>query len=259
MTKPLLRYELSDEIATLTLNRPDKRNALNGALVAAIKEGLGRAEADASVRVIALRGAGKDFCAGADLAEMERIAGMSEAENLEDARSLGALFTGMRRSSRPIVAVVQGRALAGGCGLATACDLVLAREDAVFGYPEVHLGFVPAMVMAILVRKVGEGRAFDLAARGHRMGAQEARELGLVNHVFAAERFEEEVGAFLGDLATRPPSALALTKGLLYELGDLSFEDGIERGAEVNVEARATEACRDGLRRFLARGLHREG
>src|SRR5690606_27940717 len=146
-------------IAHLTLNRPDKRNALNGELVEALKEALARSEADPEVRVVALAGAGKDFCSGADLAELERIATLSPEENLADARSLGDLFVRMRRHPRPVVALVRGRALAGGCGLATACDVVLAAETAELGYPEVHLGFVPAMVMAILRRKVGETRA----------------------------------------------------------------------------------------------------
>jgi methylglutaconyl-CoA hydratase len=160
----------------------------------------------------------------------------------------------MRALPKPLVAVVRGRALAGGCGLATACDLVLAHQDAELGYPEVHLGFVAAMVMAILRRRVTEGRAFDLVARGRRVSAAEARELGLVNHVFADASFEADVAAFVRDLADRPPSAVALTKRLLYELDDLSFAEGIERGAQVNVEARATQACREGVRRFLDRG-----
>ncbi len=254
VNEPVLLVEVAGGVATLTLNRPHKRNALDAALVQALKDGLERVGADDGVRVVALRGAGPDFCAGADLAELERISTMSDEENLRDARSLGELLLRMRASPKPIVAVVRGRALAGGCGLATACDLVLAHETAELGYPEVHLGFVPAMVMAILRRKVTEGRAFDLVARGRRISAAEAREIGLVNHVFADDAFEEDVEAFLRDLAGRPASAVALTKRLLYELGDLGFAAGIERGAHVNVEARATEACREGVRRFLDRG-----
>ncbi len=253
MADTLLRYEVGGGVATLTLDRPEKRNALNGALVTALKEGLERAAADSAVRVVALRGAGPDFCSGADLTELERVAEMGEEESRADARSLGDLFVRMRRHPRPLVAVVQGRALAGGCGLATACDIVLASADAELGYPEVHLGFVPAMVMAILRRKVGEGRAFELVARGHRITAPEAERIGLVNRVFAAESFEEEVGGYLADLAARPASALTLVKGLLYELDDLGFEDGIARAADVNVEARRSEACRQGVRRFLER------
>jgi len=248
----LLRSE-ADGILTLTLNRPHKRNALNGALVDALRDAFERPAAEPSVRVVALRGSGTDFCAGADLAELERFAELSAEENLADARGLGALFTRMRTLPKPVVAVVRGRALAGGCGLATACDMVLAGAEAELGYPEVHLGFVPAMVMAILRRKVPEGRAFDLVARGHRVPAHEARAMGLVTHVFPEATFEEDVSRILAELASRPPSALALIKALLYELGDLDFAAGVERGAHVNVEARMTEACREGVRRFLDR------
>lgn len=251
--RELLLTEDRDGVRTLTLNRPDKRNALNGALVAALKAGLAEAEADDAVRVVALRGAGKDFCSGADLAELEKISTMSREENLEDAQSLGALFTRMRDCPKPIVAVVHGRALAGGCGLATACDLVLAREGSAFGYPEVYLGFVPALVMTILRRRMGEGRAFELVAQGDRFDAERGEELGLVNRVFPAEAFEDEVADYLGALAKKPASALALTKQLLYELDGLDFHGGIARGAEVNVEARMTEECQAGVRRFLER------
>jgi methylglutaconyl-CoA hydratase len=253
VSEPVLRYGVEDGVATLTLNRPDKRNALNGDLVAALKESLDRADADVSVRVVAIAGAGKDFCSGADLAELERIATLSSEENLEDARSLGALFTKIRALRCPVAAVVRGRALAGGCGLASACDVVLADEGAEFGYPEVHLGFVPAMVMAILRRKVVEGKAFDLVVNGARVGAAEAERLGLVTQVFASETFEAEARAYLDGLAKRPPGAVALTKRLLYDLDGLSFDDGIERGAQVNVEARMSDECRSGVRRFLDR------
>lgn len=253
MTDSVLRYDVEDGVATLTLNRPDKRNALNSSLVAALKEGLDRAEADDSVRVVALTGAGKDFCSGADLAELERIATMSADENLEDARSLGALFTKMRDHPCPVVALVRGRALAGGCGLATACDVVLADEGAEFGYPEVHLGFVPAMVMAMLRRKVSEGSAFDLVVNGARVSAAEAARLGLAQHVFHGATFETEARNYLEGLAKRPPGAVALTKRLLYDLDGLDLSDGVELGARVNVEARMSEECRSGVRRFLER------
>lgn len=253
MSSKVLRYEVHAGVATLTLNRPEKRNALSGELVSALHEALTRAGADEEVRVVAITGAGEDFCSGADLADLERISGMSAEENLADARSLGAVFVSMRRLPKPVVAVVRGRALAGGCGLATACDLVLAHEGAGFGYPEVYLGFVPAMVMAVLRRKVTEGLAFELVTRGHRIDAEEARRVGLVNAVFPGTSFESDVDEYLAELAAKPASALALTKELLYGLDDLDFEAGIERGAQVNVQARQTEACRDGLRRFLDR------
>jgi methylglutaconyl-CoA hydratase len=252
-----LRVERSDGVATLTLDRPEKRNALDAALIEALAEAVRDTAVDPAVRVVVLRGAGPDFCSGADLAELGRMADLSEKENLTDARRMGDLFVGLRQHPRPVVAVVQGRALAGGCGLATACDLVLAHEGAWFGYPEVHLGFVPAMVMALLRRKVSEGRAFELVARGHRIAAHEAERLGLVNRVLPAEGFDEAVDAYVADLAARPPSAVQLIKALLYELDGLDVADGVARGAEVNVEARMSEACREGVRRFLERGRER--
>ena len=247
----VLVYRAEGGVATLLMNRPDKRNALNAELVTAIRDGLARAEADGAVRVVLLRGAGTDFCSGADLAELERIADMGAEASLADASVLGELFVSMRRHSKPIVAAVQGRALAGGCGLATACDLVLATEDAQLGYPEVHLGFVPAMVMTILRRKVGESQAFELVTRGDRIGAERAHALGLVNRIFPSDRFDSEVDAYSAGLAARPASAVALSKRLLYGLDGVSFEEGVARGAEVNTLARFTEACREGVRRFL--------
>jgi methylglutaconyl-CoA hydratase len=252
----LVRVQVAEHVATLTLDRPEKRNALSAALVTALGEALARTAADPAVRVVALRGEGPDFCAGADLEELERTSRLSEAENLADARRMGALFAALRSHPRPVVAVVTGRALAGGAGLATACDLLLAHEDAELGWPEVHLGFVPALVMTILRRKVPEAVAFELVTRGGRIGAREAERIGLAR-VVPAGRFEEDVLRYLAELASRPPSAVALTKALLYELGELGFEEGLERAAAVNVEARMSEACREGVRRFLERARGR--
>lgn len=254
----VLEYSVSRGVAALLLNRPEKKNALNGDLVAGLRDGLERAAADADVRVVLLRGAGSDFCSGADLAELERVADLGPEASLEDASVLGDLFVALRRHPKPVVAAVHGRALAGGAGLATACDLVLASADAQLGYPEVHLGFVPAMVMTILVRKVGEARAFELATLGERLSAEHAREIGLVNRVLPSEGFEEAALEFAVTLAERPSSAVALSKRLLYGLDGVPFEEGIARGAEVNTLARMTEACRDGVRRFLERSRSRK-
>src|SRR6185369_16888086 len=146
----------------LTLNRPEKRNALNDALIAALKDELRRADEEIELRAIVIRGAGKDFCSGADLSALKKISESSFDENLDDARSLAELFTIIRGVRVPVIAAVHGRALAGGCGLATACDLVVATKTARFGYPEVKIGFVPAMVAAILRRNLGEKKSFEL-------------------------------------------------------------------------------------------------
>lgn len=258
MSNQILLYETEGGVATLTLNRPDKRNALSAELVQALKTALDAARTDDDVHIVAIRGRGPDFCAGGDLTELERVSHLSREENLEDARSLGALLSMVRSFPKPVVAVVHGRALAGGCGLATACDIVLAHQASELGYPEVHLGFVPAMVMAILRRKVTEARAFELVARGHRITAAEAHAMGLINHVLPAATFDADARAYLRDLADRPPSALTLIKALLYEQEHLSVEEGIELGAHVNVQARMTEACRQGVKRFLDRHRSRD-
>lgn len=238
-------------VATITLDRASTRNALNSALVGELHAALARADGDDSVRVIAIRGAGRDFCAGADLREIAASQEQGSDAGLADARHLGGLFQRVRRASKPVVAVVHGRALGGGCGLATACDVVLASETATFGYPEVHLGFVPALVLAMLRRKVGEAAAFELVVRGHRIDALEAVSIGLATRVIPDAAFGPAVEDYLRDLACRPSGAVALTKRHFHGIEGDTFDDAIARGAEVNAAARLTDECRDGVRRFL--------
>ena len=249
---PLVLLEAGAGVATLTLDRPQKRNALSSAMVAALSRRLAEVGEDPEVRVVALRGAGGDFCAGADLAEIAASQQEGAEAGLADARRLGEVFIGIHRMEKPVVAVVRGRALGGGCGLAMACDIVLAHPDAIFGYPEVRLGFVPALVMAMLRRKVGKAAAFELVVRGHRAAASEAAALGLATRVIADEDFDVAVDAYLRDLATRPRTAVALTKRLFHGLDGAAFEDDVARGAEVNAIARLTRECRDGVRSFLS-------
>lgn len=245
-------YSVSRGVARITLNRPEKRNALNDALIAGIRTALKQASSDDQIRAIVISGAGKDFCSGADLSALQKIAGASVAENSEDARSLLELFLLIRQMQVPVIAAVTGRALAGGCGLATACDLVLASQSARFGYPEVKIGFVPAMVMAILRRNVSEKRAFELITRGEEIGAEQAREFGLVNQVFNDETFAEEVEGYAKRFETLSRQAIALTKTLLYQIDGLAFREALETGADVNVIARMTEDCQKGIARFLS-------
>ena len=247
----LVLYALDGAVARITLNRPEKRNALNDAVIAGIRHALQNAAADKNVRVVVISGAGKDFCSGADLSALQKIAGASVAENSEDARSLLELFLLIRRLDVPVVAAVTGRALAGGCGLATACDLVLASASARFGYPEVKIGFVPAMVMAILRRNVSEKRAFELITRGAEISAEQAREFGLVNQVFADESFEADVSAYVGEFEKMSASAMGLTKTLLYQMDGLAFPEALETGADVNVIARLTDDCQQKVAKFL--------
>ena len=249
---PIL-YAVEGAVALVTLNRPEKRNALNDALVAGLKDALRQADADDTVRVVLLTGAGEDFCSGADLSALQKIADGSILDNLEDARSLMELYALIRRVRVPVVAAVRGRALAGGCGLATACDLVLAARSARFGYPEVKIGFVPAMVMAILRRNVSEKRAFELVTRGAEISAAEAERAGLVNHVYEDEEFESRVEHYVADFERVSGTAVALTKRLLYQMDGLTFDAALQTGADLNAIARMTRDCRAGVERFLSK------
>jgi len=238
-------------VLTVTLNRPEKKNAIDTPMIAALLGAIERADLDAEVRVVALRGAGADFCAGMDLNELLASADKTVEQNRQAALRFGEIFMRIRKLPKPVVAVVHGRALAGGCGLATACDLLVATESAKFGYPEVQRGFVPAIVMTLLKRTVGEKVAFDLAATGRILSAPEAAELGLVSRVYEDSDFEEQVGEVLRALAASSASALAFTKQQFYQLDGLRLEDGIRLGADVNAVSRTTPDFRATLQAFL--------
>lgn len=244
---------VSDEnsIRFLTLNRPEKRNALNDELIAALKDALLEADSDSNLRAIVIRGAGKDFCSGADLSALQKIAKASYEENIEDARFLAELFVLIRKVRVPVIAAVHGRALAGGCGLATACDLVVAAKSARFGYPEVKIGFVPAMVAAILRRNLGEKKSFELLTQGFEFSADEALTLGLVNRVVQDDELETAVMDFASVYTNVSGSAVAMTKRLLYDIDADNFETAIEKGVETNAQARMTDDCQKGIARFL--------
>jgi len=238
-------------LRVLELNRPEKRNALNDELIAALKDALREADADESLRAIVIRGAGKDFCSGADLSALQKIASASYEENVEDARTLAELFELIRKVRLPVIAAVHGRALAGGCGLATACDLVLATNTARFGYPEVKIGFVPAMVAAILRRNLGEKKSFELLTQGFKYSAEDALRLGLVNQLFDEEGFDDAVTEYASRYAKTSASAVAMTKALIYYIDGDDFSSAIEKGVIVNANARVTEDCQQGIAKFL--------
>jgi methylglutaconyl-CoA hydratase len=247
----MLETHLDAGILTLTLSRPDKRNALSSALIEALLQGVERAEHDAAVRVLVVKGAGKDFCAGADLEELLASADREIDENEQSALRLGALFQAFRALPKPVVAVVQGRALAGGCGLATACDLVLAADSAQFGYPEIQRGFVPAMVMAMLVRQVGEKRALELTVTGRLLSAAEAMALGLVTEVIGTPDFALRTSDLVRQVSGVSLTAYALTKQLCYAQDGLPFDDAIKLGARINAMSRATPDFRAAIAAFL--------
>ena len=246
-----LLYRVEQGIARITLNRPEKRNALDDEIVGEIKDALEQCAPDEGVRVVLLAGAGKDFCSGADLSALSRSSEASMMDNIAGIRNMAGLFLAMRRHPRPIVAAVRGRALAGGCGLATACDIILAAESAQFGYPEVNIGFVPAMVMAILRRSVSEKSAFELITTGEIIPARAALGMGMINRVFADDRFDAEVEGYAAKLAAKSASAVSLAKNLLYHMDAMSFDAALEAGVQVNAIARMTEDFKRGVEAFL--------
>lgn len=249
-----VRISAAGGVGRITLARPEKKNALDETTAVQLREALLVHERDVAVRAVLLDAEGSDFCAGADLDALAGMLDADDAAHLRDAEVLGAVFTTVRAMLKPVVAAVRGRALAGGAGLATACDLVLAAESARFGYPEVRVGFVPAMVMTMLRRAAGEKRAFELVATGRLVDAREALAIGLVSRVVPDAELDAAAMELASQLAAAAPDALRLTKRLFHELDGLSFTDGIALGARTNVEARRTDDFRTGVTRFARRG-----
>jgi len=245
------RARVEGAVGRITLARPERYNALDETAANELYAAIKRFDSATDVRVIVLDADGDDFCAGTDLESLERLVGAGRDAHKADAHALGRVFVALRRAMKPSVAVVQGRALAGGAGLATACDLVLAHEGATFGYPDVRLGFVPAMVMAALRRAVGEKRAAELVLTGRSLGAAEAERVGLVSRVLGAATFRDDVSEIVNGIARTPEMALALTKRLLYHLDDLDFAAGIAAGVTTNVEARSTDEFRRGVQHVV--------
>ncbi|MFL6375788.1 MAG: enoyl-CoA hydratase/isomerase family protein [Pyrinomonadaceae bacterium] len=238
-------------VRILELNRPEKRNALNDELISALKIALREADADEAVRAVVIRGAGKDFCSGADLSSIQKIATASYEENVEDARQLAELFELIRKIRHPVIAAVHGRALAGGCGLAFGCDLVVSARSATFGFPEVKIGFVAAMVAAILRRNLSEKKSFELLTLGAEFSAVQGEQIGLVNAIFEDEPFDSAAIEYASRYAKLSGSAVAMTKGLLYDIDADDFATAIANGVETNARARMTEDCKSGIAKFL--------
>ena len=246
----MIDYRVVGSIARITLNRPEKRNAIDGSIIAQISDALRLANLNEAVQALILTGAGKDFCAGLDIAMLRETSESGVLKQMEAARSLADVFIALRSHPRPTVAVVHGRAFGGGCGLATACDVVLASESAQFGYPEVNIGFVPAIVMSLLRRSVGEKSAFELLTSGDPIGAREAHRIGMITHVYSDDELEAKAEEYANRLAKKSASAIALTKRLLHQIDGMPLDAAMEAGVEVNAIARLTEDARRGFEQF---------
>src|SRR5579862_3503372 len=228
-----LTLEFTGELATLTLNRPDKRNAINSKMISELQSTLDAIE-NSHARVAIITGAGKTFCAGMDLEKLAAIAQQTAAENMEDSRRMAKMFRRVWSYSKPLIAAVNGHALAGGCGIATLCDFTIAVPEAKFGYTEVKIGFLPAIVSVFLTRQIGDKRARDLLLTGRLVEAPEAKELGLVNEIVPAEKLMARVNELAEVIIAASPSSVTRAKRLLVSAAAPSLDADLERAVLEN-------------------------
>ncbi len=255
MERARTTYDVRKRCAVITLNRPEKRNALDDELVRELTNAFVLANKDQNIKVVRLEGAGAAFCAGADLEYLSRLMEFDLEENRADSTRLAFLFRTIYELRKPVIAVVNGPAIAGGCGLATVCDFVIAsRETAKFGYTEVHIGFIPAIVMTFLVKRIGEARARELVLRGNLLTADEALAIGLVNLVVPGSELETATAALVDELTTHNSlTAMSLCKEMLSKLHGMNLVDALDFAANMNAAARMTGDCKTGVTAFLAK------
>jgi methylglutaconyl-CoA hydratase len=265
-----LILEAGGEVATLTLNRPEKRNAISQEMIEELSATFDELEKGGS-RVVILTGAGQAFCAGMDLAELQRLAAQSEKNkvlkggvmkgglprasdaNVADSRRLARLFRRIYDFPKPLIAAVNGPAIAGGCGIATFCDFTLAAPEAKFGYTEVRIGFMPALVSVFLIRQIGEKRARDLLLSGRIFGAEEALRLGLITEVVPGERLMARARDLATELLAVSPTSLVYSKRLLREMFEKDLDRQLELALQENARIRSTADFHEGLNAFLAK------
>jgi methylglutaconyl-CoA hydratase len=243
-------YSEAQGTATITLNRPDKRNAISYELIDDVIAALKQA-AESSVQIVILTGAGSAFCAGMDLENLKGLLGRTPEQNLEDSRTMAALFRTLYDFSKPTIAAVNGAAIAGGTGLATLCDFTLAVPEARFGYTEVRIGFVPAIVSAFLIANLGEKRARDLLLTGRLFGAEEAYRLGLVTQIVSADQLMPRALELAAQLMENSPTSLRTTKRLLSSYSKDQLDRQIANAIRENAASRQTEDFKEGVTSFL--------
>jgi len=243
-----LSYE--NRVALLTLNRPDKRNAISFELVDEVLRALEEVEKSDAV-VLVLTGAGKAFSGGLDLENLKALIGRSPEQNVKDTRTMAQLFRTIYDFPKPTVAAVNGAAIAGGTGLATLCDITIASMEAKFGYTEVRIGFIPAIVSSFLVRQVGEKQARDLLLTGRIFDAQEAYRIGLINEVVEPDRLMPRVREVVGMLLENSPISVIATKKLINSFGDHELTQQVESGVVANAQSRTTKDFHEGVTSFL--------
>ncbi len=245
-------YKVEKRRAWITLNRPEKRNALNGLMIEELTEVLRLSAKDDKVKVIALKANGPAFSAGADLAYLQQMQDNTYKENLADSRALMQLLKCIYQHPKLVIAMLEGHAIAGGCGLATVCDYSFAVPAAKLGYSETRIGFIPAIVMTFLVRKIGEGYARDLLLSARLIDAEEALKKGLINAVFEADEILHKANAFMDDIIeNNSAESIKRTKQLLVDVQNLSFNEALSLASEQNAAMRSTADCHKGIDAFL--------
>jgi methylglutaconyl-CoA hydratase len=250
MSRQTLTMTLEASVATITLNRPDKRNAISTLMIEELLSVLSEVE-NPHVRAVILTGSGNAFCSGMDLESLQKIATQSPAQNIDDSQRMAKMFRRLWSFPKPLIAAVNGAAIAGGCGLATLCDFTLAVPEAKFGYTEVRIGFLPAIVSVFLVRQIGEKRARDLLLTGRIIGAEEARQMGLVTHVMEQAKLMESARLLAASLIEASPSSLERTKRLLTEIAAPEVDAALHRAIAENASIRGTADFKEGLASFL--------
>lgn len=249
-----LTYQCDDRVATIALTVPEKRNAISAQMIADLLGALEQAETERA-RVVILTGSGKAFCAGMDLDELKGLAQQPLAKNLENARRISKLFYHLYTYSKPVIAAVNGAAIAGGCGIATLADFTLAVPEAKFGYTEVRIGFMPALVSVFLRRQIGEKHARDLLLSGRIFDAAEALRLGLVTEIVPAENLMGRAREIAVQLLAASPTAIARAKRFLLQFDAAAVRAELEAATEANAEIRSTADFREGLSAFLEKRL----
>ncbi len=247
-----VRYEVIDRVAWITIDRPDKRNALNFTMVSELLEAFKTAELDAEVKVCVLRANGKAFCAGADLDYLKRLQAYDFDQNLQDSSHLKSLFEWIYKMGKPVIAMIQGHAIAGGAGLATVCDFAFSVPEAQFGYTEVRIGFIPAIVMVFLIRKIGETRAKELLLSGDIVDAATAEKYNMINKVVPAAEIEAHVTTFAARLCSQNSGqSMAITKKMIGDVQHFPISEALTFAARMNARARGSEDCKRGIGAFL--------
>ena len=245
-----LTLQCDEQIATIALTVPEKRNAISAQMIGDLLGAFDQAEASPA-RVVILTGAGKAFCAGMDLTELQNLAKQTQQKNLEDARRMAKLLYRLYSFPKPLIAAVNGAAIAGGCGLATVADLILAVPEAKFGYTEVRIGFTPALVSVFLRRRIGETHVRDLLLTGRVIDAAEAYRLGLVTEIVPAESLMDRARGIAAQLIAASPTAIAQTKKLLISFDHAAIRAELEVAIETNADVRSTPDFREGITSFL--------